>query len=139
MSRKRISREYSWDGANNAWQLQSETRRIYDGLNVVQERDGTNSITVNYTRAGNIGGLLAKSTSYGHFYYHYDGRGNVTQLTDAAQASVASYRYDAFGNMLSAIGPQANANPYRFSTKEYHQYSGLYDYGYRFYSPGLGR
>ena len=99
LSRKRISREYSWDGTANAWVLQSETRRIYDGLNVIQERDGTNSITVNYTRgadlsgsvsgAGGIGGLLARSTSYGHFYYHYDGSGNVVALTDTAQSIVA--------------------------------------------------
>ena len=72
-----------------------------------------------------------------HFYYHYDGRGNVTQLTDADQTTVARYTYDAFGN-THASGSQAN-QPYRFSTKEQHAYSGLYDYGYRFYSPGLGR
>ena len=105
LSRKRISREYSWDGANNVWQLQSERRYLYSGRNVIQERDGNNSITVNYTRVGNIGGLLTRSTSYGHFYYHYDGSGNVTQLTDATQATVAAYRYDAYGNALSAIGP----------------------------------
>jgi RHS repeat-associated protein len=29
--------------------------------------------------------------------------------------------------------------PYRYSTKEIHHASGMYDYGFRFYSPGLGR
>ena len=143
LSRKRMSREYEW--VNGAWELQSEIRRIYDGMNVVQERDGNNAVTATYTRGqdmgGGIGGLLARSVpaeqGTSHFYYHYDGRGNVTQLTDANQTTVARYTYDAFGN-TSATGSQGG-QPYRFSTKEYHSYSGLYDYGYRFYSPSLGR
>jgi len=139
LSRRRISREYDWN--NGAWELQSEVRRIYDGMNVVQERDANNAVIATYTRGksmgGGIGGLLARSTAQGHFYYHYDGRGNVTQLTDANQTTVARYTYGAFGN-THATGSQAG-QPYRFSTKEQHSYSGLYDYGYRFYSPGLGR
>ena len=139
LSRKRITREYDW--ADGAWQQQGETRFVYSGRNVIQERDGNNNVTATYTRGqgmgGGIGGLLARSTAEGHFYYHYDGRGNVTQLTDATQATVARYDYDAFGN-TSATGPQSG-QPYRFSTKEQHAYSGVYDYGFRFYSPGLGR
>ncbi|MDQ3847657.1 MAG: RHS repeat-associated core domain-containing protein, partial [Thermoproteota archaeon] len=50
---------------------------------------------------------------------------------------MARYSYDAFGNTI-ARGAQAG-QPYRFSTKEQHAFSGLYDYGFRFYSPGLGR
>ena len=134
-SRKRITREYDW--AEGAWELQSETRYVYSGRLVIQERDANNNVTATYTRRGNIGGLLARTTADGHFYYHYDGRGNVSQLTDANQATVARYEYDAFGN-TSASGAQAG-QPYRFSTKEYHAASGLYDYGFRFYSPGLGR
>jgi len=63
LSRKRISREYEW--INGTWELQSEVRRICGGMNVVQERDGTNAVTATYTRGqdmgGGIGGLLARS------------------------------------------------------------------------------
>jgi RHS repeat-associated protein len=52
---------------------------------------------------------------------------------------VASYRYDPFGNLVSKSGPLADANVYRFSSKEFHVNSGLYYYGYRFYSPNLQR
>jgi RHS repeat-associated protein len=52
---------------------------------------------------------------------------------------VASYRYDPFGNLVSKSGPLADANVYRFSSKEIHVNSGLYYYGYRFYSPNLQR
>lgn len=71
--------------------------------------------------------------------YHYDGSGNVVGLSDAGQNSVAEYSYDAYGNTLSATGAQAALNTYRYSTKEYFGSVGLYNYGYRFYSPGMGR
>jgi RHS repeat-associated protein len=54
-------------------------------------------------------------------------------------AIVAKYQYDPYGNLLSLSGPLAEANTYRFSSKEWHQNSGLYYYGFRYYSPGLQR
>ena len=95
--------------------------------------------------AGGVGGLLA-STRFNansqlstiHFY-HYDGNGNVTELTDASGATVASYRYTAFGKLRSSSGSAAEENEYRFSTKPYDEISQCYYYGYRFYNPEMGR
>ena len=127
----------------------------YDGNRVIQERDGSNVPTVTYTRgtdlsgtlesAGGIGGLLARSHGYSsgnwttHNFYHADGNGNITALVDSTQALAASYRYDPFGNLISKSGTLADANVYRFSSKEFHGNSGLYYYLYRFYWPGLQR
>ncbi len=68
--RLRKGTEYTWNGAT--WALNSETRYLYDGTTVVQERDGSNVPAVTYTRgndlsgsllnAGGIGGLLARSS-----------------------------------------------------------------------------
>ncbi len=139
MSRLRISRNFTWQ--NNAWLSQGETRRIYDGLNSVQERDGTGALVATYTRGadmgGGIGGLLSRSFSGSVSFMHYDGRGNVVQLSDAAGAVSGRYTYDAFGNTLSSTGGAAGLNPFRFSTKEH--IAGLVYYGYRFYSPSLGK
>jgi RHS repeat-associated protein len=63
----------------------------------------------------------------------------VTCLLDAQNGVVARYRYDPFGNLLGLAGPLAEANLYRFSSKEFHASSGLYYYGYRFYEPRLQR
>ena len=52
---------------------------------------------------------------------------------------VAEYAYDAFGNTISAAGPMADVFPHRFSTKYYDAETDLYYYGYRYYSPSLGR
>ena len=146
-NRKRISREYSWN--NGAWQKDDETRRVYDGMDVVQERDANNATLVTYTRSGNIGGLLARtvkantpqnSTSNDvDYFYHYDGSGNVVGLTNNQQVAVAEYSYDAWGNTVKMSGVQALNNKYRFSTKEAHSSIGLYDFGYRFYNSGTGR
>jgi len=133
---------------------------IYDGMRVIQERDGSNVPAVSYTRgtdlsgsmegAGGIGGLLARShvyssgNWYAHNYYHADGGGNITYLLTSGQGLGASYRYDPFGNTISQSGTYADANVYRFSSKEsvrHIVYGGieLYYYGYRFYAPNLQR
>jgi RHS repeat-associated protein len=41
--------------------------------------------------------------------------------------------------LLVADGPEAENNPFRFSTKYHDVEVGLYYYGYRYYSPNLGR
>jgi RHS repeat-associated protein len=138
-----------------SWVLDSETHYIYDGMRVIQERNGDNFPTVSYTRgndlsgtlegAGGIGGLLARSSGYSignwtsHAFYHADGNGNITYLVDSSQALAASYRYDPFGNLISSSGGLATLNVYRFSSKEIHVNSGMYYYLYRFYDPNLQR
>ena len=106
---------------------------------IVQERNSSNEVTAQLVRDGNIEGILSRTTAQGAAFYGYDGQGNVTLLTNSAGQDVAHYRYDAFGQTLEAVGPRAAENPYRFSTKELHAASGLYDFGLRFYSPGMGR
>ena len=136
-SRKAVSKEFTFTAG--AWVKTGETRRVFDGLDVVQERNAANEVTAQLVRDGNIGGILSRSTVQGASFFGYDGSGNVTLLTDANGNDVGRYRYDAFGNTLEVSGARAAENPYRFSTKELHAASGLYDFGYRFYSASLGR
>jgi RHS repeat-associated protein len=107
-----------------------------------------------FASAGGIGGLLAVSTGTADedYLYMYDANGNVGQLvawaTGYGGASsnewhadrlVATYEYDAYGKVLSSSGTYAAANPFRFSTKWFDDESGLGYWGYRYYSPRLGR
>ena len=85
------------------------------------------------------GGLLATQVGGAWYFPAYDANGNVTQYVDEGGHVVASYIYDAFGNTVAESGAMADAFPFRFSTKYYDSESGLYYYGYRFYSPKLGR
>jgi RHS repeat-associated protein len=145
LGRRRWRREYDGNGA-----LLQEVRHVFDGNLVIQERDGNNNVLVSYARgldlsgtcceaAGGIGGLLARTDSTGTSYYHSDSGGNVTALTDASERVVAKYLYDPFGNIIAQSGALADANVYRFSSKEYHANSGLCYFGGRFYDPNLQR
>ncbi|MBK8915520.1 MAG: hypothetical protein IPM64_13155 [Phycisphaerales bacterium] len=60
--------------------------------------------------------------------YEYDPYGNIVG-PDA----------DGDGNIAEEAGPYAATNPFRFSTKFLDAETGLYYYGYRYYSPRLGR
>jgi RHS repeat-associated protein len=143
--------------SGGVWTLSGETRYLYDGMQVVQERDGSNVPTVSYTRgkdlsgslqgAGGIGGMLARSHGYSagswstHSYYHADGLGNITRLINSTNGVVASYKYDAYGRTISSSGTLSSANVYRFSSKMwiYDGTPGYYYFGYRFYEPSLQR
>jgi RHS repeat-associated protein len=116
-------------------------------MQVIQERDGDDNIVATDIWDGNTGGLGARIVNDivnpqnppQKYFYHYDGSGNVTAVTDDSQQTVATYDYDAYGNLLNSSGAYASQNPWRFSTKYYDDGNGLYYYGYRFYSPGLGK
>jgi RHS repeat-associated protein len=147
--RRRIRKELTCQSSSRV--QTNEVRYVYDGNLVIQERDALNAPVVTYTRgkdlsgslegAGGIGGLLARTDERAKSaaFYHSDRLGNVTMLVSAQQIPVAKYLYDPFGNTLSLSGPLAEANLYRFSTKEVHPNSGLVYYLYRYYSPNLQR
>ena len=124
----------------------------YDDWNLVEERiaytNGTTS-TIHYywgkdlsgtlQDAGGIGGLLYLTVDGSTYVPFYDANGNVTRYLDASGRTVAEYVYDAFGGTISASGPLADAFRFRFSMKYFDMETGLYYYGYRFYSPALRR
>ena len=126
---------------------------IYDGWNVIEETIAPVTGPVETAEhvwgtdlsgtaqgAGGVGGLLLReSSATGASYYHYDGNGNVTALTSAAGTIQAAYTYGPFGETLRAVGPLAQSNPWRFSTKYQDEETGLLYYGYRFYNPMDGR
>ena len=164
---KRI--EHSYDGQHRrvtrkvlnlaSSTLESETHFIYDGWNVIEEyalnllnsvllrtRIWGNDLSGSPQGAGGVGGLIMVEEINGStttdYHFHYDGNGNVTEITDLSGNNAASYRYDAFGNTLVATGSYAAINKYCFSTKPLDSEvtnAPLYYYGYRYYDPATGR
>lgn len=65
--------------------------------------------------------------------------GQMRGAIAADQSLSAQYEYSPFGELIRATGPLATANPFRWSTKFWDDDSGLVYYGYRYYSPTLGR
>ncbi|MEO6907155.1 MAG: hypothetical protein ABI210_04620, partial [Abditibacteriaceae bacterium] len=127
LSRLRIITKSTWDIPTSAWVQQSQKKMLYDGMQVIQERDGSDNVTAMNVWDGNIGGLEARivydvvtpTNPPQKYFYHYDGSGNVAAVTDASQATVAQYEYDAYGNTINSSGAYASQNPWRFSTKYY--------------------
>ena len=121
--------------------LVNDKRFVRDGFLVLQERDGGNNVVREYTwgldMGGGIGGLLNLKQGGQNYSYLYDGKGNVSALLDSSQNVVATYTYDTFGNLMSKTG--SLNQPFQFSTKPYDEKTGLSYYGFRFYSPALGR
>jgi RHS repeat-associated protein len=128
------------------------TTFFYDGWNLIEERVAGTNGTVSTFRyywgkdvsgelqgAGGVGGLLYLTFDDEIYIPLYDGGGNVTKYIDASGNIVASYTYGAFGQLLSKSGPLADVFRFRFSTKYYDAETGLYYYGYRFYSTALMR
>ena len=135
--RRRIRKEFAWQ--SGAWTLTNEVHYLFDGSQVIQERDGSNAPQVSYTRVG--GRMLARTDNSAgtHAYYHTDGNRNVAVLINTAQLIVAKYLYDPFGNTLAISGPLAEANHYRFSSQEYHLNSGITLFLRRGYDSSLQR
>ena len=126
-----------WNGS--AWVESDHRKFLYDGFNLVGEFDDNSSIAPirNYTW-----GLVGIEDHAGGQTYlpTYDGNGNVVALVDASDGSnAAEYEYGPYGEPLRATGPYADQNPFRFSTKYLDTETGLYYYGFRYYTPELGR
>ncbi len=118
-----------------------DTRYVFDGSQATQERNGNNNVVNEYTWGlglpGGIGGLLQLVQTNTLYSYLYDGKGNVTALLNAAGQPAAAYQYDPFGQPQTLLA--SITQPMGFSTKAYDPQTGLSYYGYRFYSPSLGR
>ncbi|HLO01014.1 MAG TPA: RHS repeat-associated core domain-containing protein, partial [Pyrinomonadaceae bacterium] len=72
------------------------------------------------------------------FYYHADGLGSVTDLTNQTGAVIQRYTYSSFGKIESQLDPNF-VQPYTFTSRELDAESGLYHYRARYYEPLAGR
>ncbi len=131
---------YRYDGLGRRIEkvANGQTKRyIYDGEDILLEYDGTNSLVARYTHGPGIDEPIAVTKGSNTFFYHQDGLGSVTDLTDSAGATAKSYSYDAYGNILES--PGTVEQPYMYTGREFDSESGLYYYRARYYDPSTGR
>ena len=124
---------------------------LYDGWNLAKEivisSGVTNVIGFLWGRdlsgspqgAGGVGGLLAVKRGGSVYVPIYDQDGNITDYVSSSGSVVAHYEYESFGNAIIQSGTMADLFAHRFSTKHYDSETGVYYYGYRFYSPEFMR
>ena len=159
------ARRFVWSGWLMLVELQGETgfqpvRKYTWGLDLagLNGAVGQGSALPALEGAGGIAGLLAMQAPGAgpaggdlNGVYTYDANGNVGQLIAwapelttppgewTAARLVAHYEHDPYGGVTAQSGDYADDNPMRFSTKYWDDETGLGYWGYRYYSPALGR
>ncbi|MGH7164355.1 MAG: LamG-like jellyroll fold domain-containing protein, partial [Nitrospiraceae bacterium] len=114
------------------------TRRyIYDGEDILLEYDETNTLLARYTHGPGIDEPIAMTRGGRTVFYHQDGLGTVTELTDGTGTVAQSYAYDAWGNPIETTGTVEQ--PYTYTGREFDAETGLYFYRARAYDPTIGR
>jgi RHS repeat-associated protein len=140
-----IQYQYDGFGRRNVRTLNGVvTRYVYDQEDILFEFDENNQIKARYTHGPGIDEPIsvdrdtdADGTFDTTYYYHYDGLGSVTVITDASGNVVQTYVYDAFGKIVQQTGSVENV--YTYTGREWDAEAGLYFYRARYYDPTIGR
>ena len=109
----------------------------YDGDNLVEETNAAGGVVARYSQGLNIDEPLAMLRGASTSYYHADGLGSVTSLTNAAGALAQTYTYDSFGKLTASAGSLMNS--FQYTARESDPETGLYYYRARYYDPNAGR
>ncbi len=109
----------------------------YDGDNLVEETNAAGAVVARYSDGLNIDEPLAMLRSAATSYYHADGLGSVTSLSNTAGSLAQTYGYDSFGKQTSSSG--SLTNPFQYAAREFDGETGLYFYRVRYYDPQTGR
>ena len=131
---------YRYDGLGRRIEkvANGQTKRyVYDGEDILLEYDGTNTLQARYTHGPTADEPIAITRGGQTYFYHADGIGTITELTDSAGAIAKAYAYDGYGNVLDA--PGSVEQPYAYTGRELDSESGLYYYRARYYDPNIGR
>lgn len=135
-----LANQYTYYPDGRRWSASDQagaTRRyLYDGYNPLVEIDPGGATTARYTSAG-LDYWISMDRGGVSYFYHQDGLGSITGLSDPGQTVAAAYRYEAFGAIQNQW--RSVTNPYQFTGREYDADGKLYDYRARYYDATAGR
>ncbi len=107
----------------------------YDGDNLVEETNSSGAAVARYEPTQNIDEPLAMLRSGATSYFHADGLGSVTSLSNAAGSIANTYTYDSFGKLTASTG--SLVNPFQYTARESDTETGLYYYRARYYDQSV--
>jgi len=85
----------------------------YDGDNLIEETNSSGAVVARYEPTQNIDEPLAMLRSGTTSYYHADGLGSITSLSNAAGSLAQTYQYDSFGKQTATSG--SLTNPFQYT------------------------
>jgi RHS repeat-associated protein len=109
----------------------------YDGDNLIEETNSSGSAVSRYSQTQNIDEPLAMLRSGTTSYYHADGLGSITSLSNGAGTLAQTYTFDSFGKATATSG--SLTNPFQFTGREFDSETGLYFLRNRYYDSQSGR
>jgi RHS repeat-associated protein len=116
----------------------STTKFLYDGANVVQEQNSSNTGTANLLTGLGIDHTFSRSVVGGATSSLLtDVLGSTIALADVNGAVQTSYTYDPFG--VATTSGATNTNSYQFAGRESDGPTGMDYMRARYYAPGFGR
>jgi RHS repeat-associated protein len=107
----------------------------FDGLTVVQEKNGT-VVKANLLTGLGIDETFGRTEGTVNNWFLPDGLGSTLGITDANGVLQTQYTYDPFGS--TTVTGAASTNSFEFTGRE-NDGTGLYYYRARYYQPGLQR
>jgi YD repeat-containing protein len=102
---------YSYDGLGRRVEKEvvagttTVSKYVYDKEDILLELNGSNAITVRYTHGPGIDEPLIVERGGASFFYHTDGLGSITEITNQSTAAVQRYTYSSFGKIESQLDP----------------------------------
>ena len=129
---------YNSEGYRISKTVNGNTTEFFLGADGTILAEKKNGVTIKYlfdasgTRIGmEVGGMC--------YFYDFNAQGDVVALRSSG-AIVATYKYDAWGNVISATNSTvANFNSFLYRGYYYDAETGLYYLNSRYYDPVVGR
>jgi RHS repeat-associated protein len=112
------------------------TTFLHDGLNSVEDVDGSGVVVARYGEGLGVDSPLATVRSNAISFYEADGIGSITSLTGTSSTITQSYMFDSFGKTTSN---GASTNPFKYTGRDFDSETGLYYYRARYYNSMIGR
>src|SRR5467141_9969 len=84
----------------------------YDFDNLIEETNSSGSAVARYAQTDNTDEPMAMLRSGTTSYYHADGLGSVTSLSNTAGALAQTYTFDSFGKQTGSSGSLTNRFQY---------------------------
>ena len=117
----------------------------YDGLQVIEERNSSDSILANYVWGTWLDDLIEMQRAGNNYYFTADANGSIIAVTDSLGAVSERYEYDPYGvvsflgNDYTLLANSAIGNVYTFTGRQYEPESGQFFYRARHYNASDGR